>query len=163
MHIFGAIVQSTMVQAAQAEWRKLAPADVSCVDQTLHQRGISLQALVNNGITPADSRISDVLATCRFQPAIQQTATPQFQPSSEPTRTVGQPSKYSVDKIQLQRIPVQTERSVPRIYVVPKTALGEQSSRNVSLVLQYSSHRRRTGILSKPTDCSCLFCARRGQ
>jgi hypothetical protein len=101
MHIFGAIVQSTMVQAAQAEWRKLAPADVSCVDQTLHQRGISLQALVNNGITPADSRISDVLATCRFQPAIQQTATPQFQPSSEPTRTVGQASKYSLDKIPL--------------------------------------------------------------
>ena len=35
MNIFGAIVQSTMVQATQAEWRKLPPNDRSCVEQTL--------------------------------------------------------------------------------------------------------------------------------
>jgi hypothetical protein len=56
MNIFGAIVQSTMVQATQAEWKKLPPNDISCVDQTLRQRGISLQALISSGITPSDTR-----------------------------------------------------------------------------------------------------------
>ena len=54
MGVFGAIMQSTMVQATQAEWRKLPPASLSCVDDTFRQRGISLQALISDGITPSD-------------------------------------------------------------------------------------------------------------
>jgi tetratricopeptide (TPR) repeat protein len=89
INMFGAIVQSTMAQAAQAEWRKLAPAAVSCVDQTLRQRGISLQALINNGIAPSDSRVSYILASCRSQA------------NTDFYRTVVNPSKYSVDNIGL--------------------------------------------------------------
>src|SRR6516165_9855386 len=72
MNMFGGIIRSAVVQATQAEWRKLNPAEVSCVDQTLRQRGISLQALIQNGITPSDNRISEVLGSCRFQIASQE-------------------------------------------------------------------------------------------
>ncbi len=68
MNIFGGIMRSAVVQAAQAEWRKLNPAEISCVDQALRQRGISLQALIQNGITPSNNNsISEVLGSCRFE------------------------------------------------------------------------------------------------
>jgi hypothetical protein len=111
MAIFGAIMQSTMIQATQAEWRKLSPANLSCADETLRQRGISRQALINNGITPSDTRISDVLANCRSQNDLQQLANTRSQPTTEATRTnpvfpqTVQPSngssKYRLDKIPL--------------------------------------------------------------
>jgi tetratricopeptide (TPR) repeat protein len=101
MNIFGAIVQSTMVQATQAEWKKLPPNDISCVDQTLRQRGISLQVLISSGIIPSDNRISEVLASCRFQSEVQQSTNLRLKPTTEFTRTASQPSKYSVDKISL--------------------------------------------------------------
>ena len=43
MNMFGAIMQSAMVQATQTEWRKLPPITLTCVDETLRQRGISVQ------------------------------------------------------------------------------------------------------------------------
>ena len=108
MAVFGAIMQSTMVQATQAEWRKLPPASLSCVDETLRRRGISLQALISQGITPSDSRISAVLMSCRSQAEVQQFANTRYQPTTEPTRrdpefprTMGQLSKYKVDKMPL--------------------------------------------------------------
>jgi hypothetical protein len=108
MSVFGAIMQSAMVQATQAEWRKLPPASLSCVDEALRQRGISLRALISDGITPSDSRISAVLVSCRSQAEVQQFANTRFQPTTESTRlspefprTMGQPSKYKVDKIPL--------------------------------------------------------------
>src|SRR5262252_4116959 len=86
MNIFGAIMQSAMVQATQAEWRKLPPARLSCVDEALRQRGISLQVLISNGVNPSDTRISDVLASCRSQSDLQQLANTRFQPTTEPSR-----------------------------------------------------------------------------
>ena len=111
MGVFGAIMQSTMVQATQAEWRKLPPASLSCVDETLRRRGIGLQALISEGITPSDSRISPVLMSCRSQAEAQQFANTRFQATTESTRlspevprTTGQLSKYKVDKIPLGSI-----------------------------------------------------------
>ena len=108
MSVFGAIMQSTMVQATQAEWGKLPSASQSCVEETLRQRGISLQALISQGITPSDNRISAVLMSCRSQAEAQQFANTRFQPTTEATRpspefprTMGQLSKYKVDKIPL--------------------------------------------------------------
>src|SRR5262245_45467395 len=89
-NIFGAIVQSAMIQATQAEWRKLPANDLTCVDQTLRQRGINLQALISNGITPSDNAISEVLASCRFQAGVRQPASPRFQSPTEFPRTASQ-------------------------------------------------------------------------
>jgi hypothetical protein len=109
MSVFGAIMQSTIIQATKAEWGKLPSASQSCVDETLRQRGISLQALISEGITPSDGRISAVLMACRSQAeASKQFANTRFQPTTEATRlspefprTMGQPSKYKVDKVPL--------------------------------------------------------------
>ena len=110
INLFGAIMQSAMVQATQAEWRKLPPATLTCVDETLRQRGINVQVLVNNGVNPSDTRISDVLANCRSQADLRQANTrfqpptdsgrisPSFPQSASPADT---PSKYKVDKVPL--------------------------------------------------------------
>jgi tetratricopeptide (TPR) repeat protein len=101
MNMFGGIIRSAVVQATQAEWRKLNPAEVSCVDQTLRQRGISLQALIQNGITPSDNRISEVLGSCRFQIASQEPINLPFQSNVERPSTGIDRSIYTVDKIPL--------------------------------------------------------------
>jgi hypothetical protein len=111
MNIFGAIMQSALVQATQAEWRKLPQASLSCVDEALRQRGISFQSLITSGVLPSDTRISDVLASCRSQTDLRQLANTRFQPTTEPSRIdpgspqiAQQPNsslKYKVDKIPL--------------------------------------------------------------
>lgn len=110
MNMFGAIMQSAMVQATQTEWRKLPPITLTCVDETLRQRGISVQVLVNNGIGPTDTRVSDVIANCRAQGELRQANT-RSQPAPEPGRISpavpqlsqpnGGPFKYRVDKVPL--------------------------------------------------------------
>jgi hypothetical protein len=92
INLFGGIVQSTIAQATQSEWRKLSENEIACVDQTLHQRGSSLQALIRQGITPFDARVADVRSTCRNQFAPQ---------PSQAMRTDAQTSKYGVDGLAL--------------------------------------------------------------
>ena len=101
MNIFGTIVQTTMVQATQAQWRKLPPSELSCVEDNLRQRGISLQALTMNGIPPSDPRMTGVVGACKFQANLQQPPTVPFQLPAEPPRTANQASKYTIDKIPL--------------------------------------------------------------
>ena len=65
LNMFGGIMQSAVTQAAQVEWRKLSQNELSCVDQTLRQRGSDLQTAIRQGITPSDARIADIRAACR--------------------------------------------------------------------------------------------------
>ena len=106
--MFGAIVQSAIVQTTQAEWRKLSPANQSCVDETFRQRGLNLQTLIGNGITPSDSRVASIVASCRSQADAQQYTNARLQPSTDSLRTdvtrAVLPSKYRVDKIALGSI-----------------------------------------------------------
>ncbi len=77
-----------MQQAVQAEWRKLPPAEISCLDQGLRQQGASVDALVDRGVFPSDPRLSPLLAGCRGQAV-------QVQPAT------AQPSPYVVDGLPL--------------------------------------------------------------
>jgi hypothetical protein len=108
INVFGAIMQSAIVQTTQAEWRKLGPASQSCVDETLRQRGLNLQTLVGNGITPSDSRVAAIVAGCRSQAEVQPYANVRLQPPADTIQPEGtrlaQPSKYRVDKIALGSI-----------------------------------------------------------
>lgn len=111
MAVFGAIMQTAMIQATEAEWRKLAPGRLACVDEALRQRGLTLRTLFENGINPSDGRVLDVVSGCRYQTAPQQqlaslgqpTMTPEQDvvPSFSPVQATGNPSKYKVDKIPL--------------------------------------------------------------
>ena len=90
MRMFGGFIQQGMVQAAQSEWRRLPPNELSCLDQGLRQQGASIDALVNHGVMPSDPRLSQLRSNCRVQIG-QQSAPP-----------VGaQPSPYVVDGLAL--------------------------------------------------------------
>jgi tetratricopeptide (TPR) repeat protein/predicted aspartyl protease len=68
MNLFGGIMQSVIMQTTLAEWRKLPPDELSCIDETLRRRGVNVQSLMQQGIAPFDSRLSDVRASCRPSP-----------------------------------------------------------------------------------------------
>jgi hypothetical protein len=65
VNIFGGLVQTAITQATQAEWRKMTPAEMSCIDENLRQRGLSIAQAVQQGISPSDGRLADVRRSCR--------------------------------------------------------------------------------------------------
>jgi hypothetical protein len=65
MNLFGGILQSAIIQATISEWRKIPSDELSCIDETLQKRGVSVQSLMQQGIAPFDSRLSNVRASCR--------------------------------------------------------------------------------------------------
>ena len=65
LNIFGGLMRSSMTQATRTQWEKLPSNEIACVDQTLRQRGASLQSIIVQGVTPSDSRIFAVLSACR--------------------------------------------------------------------------------------------------
>ena len=66
---FGGLVVQAMRQGAQAEWQKLPPGEYACIDQALHQTGMSVNDLTNRGVFPNDTRIGQQRASCRNQVA----------------------------------------------------------------------------------------------
>ena len=71
LKVFTGIMQPVAVQAAQTEWRKLSQNELSCMDQTLRERGSDLRTAIRQGTMPSDARIADVRAACRL--SIQET------------------------------------------------------------------------------------------
>ncbi len=63
--IFGGLVRSAQVQAIRAQWEKLPSKEIACVDQTLRQRGETLQSIILRGIAPTNPGIYDVRSSCR--------------------------------------------------------------------------------------------------
>ena len=51
---FQGMMRSTIRQATLAEWRRLSAAEGRCIDENLRQRGQSVRALIQRGITPSD-------------------------------------------------------------------------------------------------------------
>jgi hypothetical protein len=101
MNLFGGIMQAAIMQAALAEWEKLPPEELSCIDQTLQQRGLSVRSLMQQGVTPLDIRLSDVRALCK--PKIEKNLTTS-QPSETlvpPETIVGKKSLYAVEGLTL--------------------------------------------------------------
>jgi hypothetical protein len=92
LNIFGGLVRSAVVQAALTEWSKLPQSEVACVDQNLRQEGSNLQAAIQQGITPSDSRIGGFRSACRYQVA---------QQPNPPTQNNYRPSVYVVDGLAL--------------------------------------------------------------
>jgi hypothetical protein len=51
--IFGVDKQGALRHAALAEWRRLPPAEIACIDRELRQKGSSADALVRRGVKPS--------------------------------------------------------------------------------------------------------------
>jgi hypothetical protein len=92
VNIFGGLIRSAVVQTTLTEWRKLSQSEVSCVDQNLRQQGSSLQAAIQQGITPSDPRIAGSRSACRTEVA---------QQPNPRTQNNYQPSIYVVDGLSL--------------------------------------------------------------
>jgi hypothetical protein len=50
---------------AQTEWRRLPPAEMSCIDQRLRRKGSSVEALVRRGVKPSAARLIELRFSCR--------------------------------------------------------------------------------------------------
>jgi hypothetical protein len=60
-------MQPAAVQATQAAWAKLPSKEVGCINDALHQQGGSLEALIQRGVLPSDSRLANERSNCQKQ------------------------------------------------------------------------------------------------
>jgi hypothetical protein len=103
LRMFGGIVQQQIYKMADAEWRKLPPAEASCIDQALRRDGSNTENMIQRGVLPSDPRLSSIRANCRTStpnpPTNQQTAEPSTPPSDQPTASPS--NMYAVEGIAL--------------------------------------------------------------
>jgi peptidoglycan hydrolase-like protein with peptidoglycan-binding domain len=99
IRMFGGFVQSTIIQATQAEWNRLPPNELACIDQALQQQRTTVQALIQRGVMPTDGRLNALRSNCRTQVGQQAGQSPNGAPAqdgafnpSEPTFDCGQAS-----------------------------------------------------------------------
>jgi hypothetical protein len=65
--MFG-IPQDALVQTAtRSEWNKISSTEIGCIDNALHQQGGSVEALIQRGVIPSDTRIGSVRSNCWSQ------------------------------------------------------------------------------------------------
>jgi hypothetical protein len=74
--IFGSDRQRGARQA-RAEWRRLPPAEIACIDQRLRRKGSSVDSLVRRGVKPSAARLIELRSSCRqFVESVQTDTTP---------------------------------------------------------------------------------------
>jgi hypothetical protein len=64
LRIFGGDKQQAARQA-QAEWHRLRPAEVACIDQRLRRKGSGVEALIRRGVKPSATRLIELRSSCR--------------------------------------------------------------------------------------------------
>jgi hypothetical protein len=64
LRIFGGYKQQAARQA-QAEWHRLRPAEVACIDQRLRRKGSGVEALIRRGVKPSATRLIELRSSCR--------------------------------------------------------------------------------------------------
>ena len=69
------VKQLPSVRQSRTEWRKITPPELSCIEQRLRQQRSSVPTLIQRGILPSDSRLSNIRSTCRNQIAQEQQVT----------------------------------------------------------------------------------------
>jgi hypothetical protein len=50
---------------AQAEWRRVLPAELACIDQRLRGKGSSIEALARRGVKPSAAWLTELRSSCR--------------------------------------------------------------------------------------------------
>jgi hypothetical protein len=84
--IFGGDRQRGARQA-RAEWRRLPPAEIACIDQRLRRKGSSVDSLVRRGVKPSAARLIELRSSCRQFVESVQTDTTQRDAAGSPTST----------------------------------------------------------------------------
>jgi hypothetical protein len=81
-----------ITKAVKAEWRRFSDAEITCIEQTLRQRGSTISTPGDQGIPPSDAQVAAERTSCRNQIA---------QPISLTRTTSPQTDPYSVDGLVL--------------------------------------------------------------
>src|SRR5262245_23105039 len=64
---FGTLAQPATVQPTQAAWAKLPSEEAGCINDALYQQGGSVEALIQRGVLPSDSRLANARSNCQNQ------------------------------------------------------------------------------------------------
>lgn len=78
----------------QAEWEKISPGEILCIDHRLRRARRSVTTLIDRGIGPTDNRVSGIVIDCRADRApdsSNDTATPSFN-----CRAASQPDEMAI-------------------------------------------------------------------
>ena len=125
--IFGGDRQRA-AQAAQTEWRRLPPAEMSCIDQGLRRKGSSVEALVRRGVKPSAARLIELRSGCRQSAEGVQTGTaPALASNQTEPKDAGvtlPPSGATLPSSAESDVRV-AEEHVPQGNVEPKNSLQE--------------------------------------
>ena len=65
INMFTTIMRGAIIDNARIEWSRIPPTEATCIDQVLQQQGVSIGALIQNGIAPADPRVANIRYGCR--------------------------------------------------------------------------------------------------
>jgi tetratricopeptide (TPR) repeat protein len=64
LRLFGGLMQGAIAEGAKAEWRKVRPSELACIELELQRRGTSTAALAQQGIVPTDGRLAPIRTAC---------------------------------------------------------------------------------------------------
>jgi hypothetical protein len=109
----GGFVQSAIVQATQAEWSKLSQSELDCVDGTLRGGGTNLRNIIQQGMLPADPRLSGVRAVCRNQTSA----------ANAPASTRATQPVYRVDGMALDETVRQDSAAYRQLHCAPSNQI----------------------------------------
>ena len=62
---FNELHEQRAARQAQAEWRRVLPAEIACIDQRLRRKGSSVEALIRRGVKPWATRLIELRSSCR--------------------------------------------------------------------------------------------------
>jgi hypothetical protein len=178
--IFGGGRPQATRQAAQAEWRRLPPAEIACIDQRLRRKGSSVEALVRRGVKPSAGRLIELRSSCRqFVESVQTDTAPELArdatgsstptvPASNPTEPKGPGAKLlssaepvgPVAEEQVQQGNVELKDSLPEsgtvwssaTLLVAVIAIAALLGIVVYLFIRWRNTGQRTVVVSAATD-----------
>ena len=103
IQMFGAMMQSALVQAVRTEWAKLPENERVCIDQALRAQGASLEGAIQRGIGPSDMRLFEIRQDCTRDVVAPHLRQPQSsQPGSSQVRPLeSAKSMYSIEGLAL--------------------------------------------------------------
>ena len=85
--IIGGLIQTVIIEAAKADWRKVRATELACIEEQLQQQGTSTANLAQQGIFPIDARVAGFRAFCN------RAATPAIMPPPPtPVAPINQPT-----------------------------------------------------------------------
>lgn len=62
--IFGGVLQSAIAQNARAEWQTLPQSEIACIERGLRVKGLTLRAVIAQGMGPAHPRLNEFRRAC---------------------------------------------------------------------------------------------------